>query len=93
MLRQKENYNLYLPLTVANVCLQKSSCVKYLGVYIDCHLNWHDTFISNQGVLRSPSVIERIFFGIVTAVPQPVRDKPTKKRLKGALLHLHPAPY
>ena len=27
----------------SNAChLEKSSCVKYLGVYIDCHLNWHD---------------------------------------------------
>ena len=44
MPRQKENYNLYPPLTVtvANVYLDKSSCVKYLGVYIDCHLTWHD---------------------------------------------------
>ena len=42
MPRQKENYNLYPPLSVANVYLQKSFCVKYLGVYIDCHLTWHD---------------------------------------------------
>ena len=42
MLRQKESYNLYPPLTVANVHLEKSFCVKYLGVYIDCHLTWHD---------------------------------------------------
>ena len=42
MPRQKENYNLYPPLTVDNVYLDKSSCVKYLGVYIDCHLTWHD---------------------------------------------------
>ena len=41
-LRQKESYNLYPPLTVANVHLEKSFCVKYLGVYIDCHLTWHD---------------------------------------------------
>ena len=42
MPRQKESYNLYPPLTVANVHLEKSFCVKYLGVYIDCHLTWHD---------------------------------------------------
>ena len=30
------------PLTVANVYLEKSYCVKYLGVYIDCNLTWHD---------------------------------------------------
>lgn len=33
MPRQKESYNLYPPLTVAKVYLEKSSCVKYLGVY------------------------------------------------------------
>jgi len=42
MPRQNESYNLYPPLTVANVHLEKSFCVKYLGVYIDCHLTWHD---------------------------------------------------
>ena len=42
MPRQKESYNLYPPLTVANVYLEKSFCVKFLGVYIDCHLTWHD---------------------------------------------------
>ena len=42
MPRQKENYNLYPPLTIAHVCLQQSYCIKYLGVYIDSHLTWHD---------------------------------------------------
>ena len=42
MPRQKENYNLYSLLTVANVHFEKFFCVKYLGVYIDCHLTWHD---------------------------------------------------
>ena len=42
MPRQKESHNLYPPLTVANVNLENSFCVKYLGVYIDCHLTWHD---------------------------------------------------
>ena len=43
MPRQKESHNLYPPLTVANVHLEKSFCVKYLGgVYVDCHLTWHD---------------------------------------------------
>ena len=42
MPRQKESHNLYPPLTVANVQLEKYFCVKYLGVYIDCHLTWHD---------------------------------------------------
>ena len=30
------------PLTVANVYLEKSYCVKYLGVFIDCNLTWHN---------------------------------------------------
>ena len=42
MPRQKESCNLYPPLTVTNVHLEKSFCVKYLGVYVDCHLTWHD---------------------------------------------------
>ena len=42
MPRQKESSNVYPPLTVANVYLETSSFVKYLGVYIDCHLTWHD---------------------------------------------------
>jgi len=42
MARQKESHNLYPPLTVANVHLEKSFSVKYLGVYIDCDLIWHD---------------------------------------------------
>ena len=42
MPRQKESYNLNPPLTVANVHLEKSFCVKYLVVHIDCHLTWHD---------------------------------------------------
>ena len=42
MPRQKESYNLYPPLTAANVYLDKFSCVKYPGVCIDCHLTWHD---------------------------------------------------
>ena len=42
MPRQKESHNLYPPLTVANVHLEKSFSVKYLGVHIDCHLTWHD---------------------------------------------------
>ena len=42
--RQNETYNLYPPLNVANANFysEKSSCVKYLGVYIDCHVTWHD---------------------------------------------------
>ena len=39
---QKKNCNLYPPLSVANVYLKKSFCVKYFGVYIDCHLTWRD---------------------------------------------------
>ena len=53
MSRQRKNHNLYPPLTVANVHLEKPFCVKYLGVYIDCHLiiSWHDcidcTYVAN----------------------------------------------
>ena len=34
MPRQKESHNLYPPLTVANVHLEKSFSVKYLGVIL-----------------------------------------------------------
>ena len=40
--RQKVNYNLYLPLVLADQILQKSQSVKYLGVYIDSNLAWND---------------------------------------------------
>ena len=42
MPREKESYNLYPPITVANFHLEKTFCVKYLGAYIDCHLTCHD---------------------------------------------------
>ena len=42
MPRQKESHNLYPPLTVANVLLEKSFSVKYIGVQIDCLPTWHD---------------------------------------------------
>ena len=44
MPHQKESHNLYPPSTVVNVHLRKSFRVKYLGVYIDCHLTRHDHF-------------------------------------------------
>ncbi|RMX46931.1 hypothetical protein pdam_00024873 [Pocillopora damicornis] len=34
MPRQKESYNLYPPLTVANIYLENSFCVKYLGTLV-----------------------------------------------------------
>ena len=42
MPRQKESFKLYPPLTVANLHLEKSFCVKYLGLSIDCqpYLAW-----------------------------------------------------
>ena len=42
--RQRENHNLYPPLIVANVHLEKPYCVKHLGVYSNCHfiISWHD---------------------------------------------------
>jgi len=42
MPRRKESHNLYPSQTVANVHLENSFSVKYLGVYIDCDLTWHD---------------------------------------------------
>jgi len=42
MPRRKKSHNLYPSQTVANVHLEKSFSVKYLGVYIDCDLTWHD---------------------------------------------------
>ena len=39
---QRENYNLYPPLSVSNSHLEKSFCFKCLGVYTDCHLTWRD---------------------------------------------------
>ena len=40
--RQKLNSNLHLPLVLASQPLDHSSSVKYLGLFIDCHLSWHD---------------------------------------------------
>ena len=40
--RQKLNYNLLPPLTLAGQYLDYSFNVKYLGLIIDCHLSWHD---------------------------------------------------
>ena len=48
---QKESHNHHPPLTVTNppltvtamfISLETSLCVKYLVVYIDCHVTWHD---------------------------------------------------
>ena len=40
--RQKINYNLLPPLTLAGQCLEQFSSLKYLGIYIDDH-HW-ETF-------------------------------------------------
>ena len=40
--RQKLNSNLHLPLVLAGQPLDHSSSVKYLGLFIDCHISWHD---------------------------------------------------
>ena len=40
--RQTVNYNLHLPLELADQILQQSQSVKYLSVYIDSHLAWND---------------------------------------------------
>ena len=41
-LRQKLNYNLLPPLTLAGQYLDYSFNAKYLGLIIDGHLSWHD---------------------------------------------------
>ena len=40
--RQKVDYNLLFPLSIAGQCLEQESKIKYLGIYIDSHLSWHD---------------------------------------------------
>ena len=40
--RQKINYNLLPPLTLAGQCLEQVTSLKYLGICIDDHLSWHD---------------------------------------------------
>ena len=40
--RQKVDYNLLPPLSIAGQCLEQVSKIKYLGIYIDSHLSWHD---------------------------------------------------
>ena len=39
---QKVDYNLLPPLSIAGQCLEQVSKIKYLGIYIDSHLSWHD---------------------------------------------------
>ena len=39
---QKVDYNLLTPLSIAGHCLEQVSKIKYLGIYIDNHLSWHD---------------------------------------------------
>ena len=40
--RQKVDYNLLPPVSIAGQCLEQVSKIKYLGIYIDSHLSWHD---------------------------------------------------
>ena len=40
--RQKVDYNLLFPLSIAGQFLEQVSKIKYLGIYIDSHLSWHD---------------------------------------------------
>ena len=40
--RQKVDYNLLFPLSIAGQCLEQVSKIEYLGIYIDSHLSWHD---------------------------------------------------
>ena len=40
--RQKVNCNLLPPLSLAGQPLEQACSIKYLGIYIDSHLSWHD---------------------------------------------------
>ena len=40
--RQKVDYNLLFPLSIAGQCVEQVSKIKYLIIYIDSHLSWHD---------------------------------------------------
>ena len=40
--RQKVDYKILPPLSIAGQCLEQVSKIKYLGIYIDSHLSWHD---------------------------------------------------
>jgi len=59
--RQKRNYNLHIPLKLADQYLEQSSSVKYLGLIIDCSLSWHDhiDYISNK-ISKSLNVIAKL---------------------------------
>jgi len=59
--RQKRNYNLHIPLKLADRYLEQSSSVKYLGLIIDCSLSWHDhiDYISNR-IRKSVNVIAKL---------------------------------
>ena len=48
--RQKINYNLLPPWTLAGQCLEQVSSLKHLGIYIDDHLSGHDhiTYICDK---------------------------------------------
>ena len=59
--RQKRNYNLHIPLKLADRYLEQSLSVKYLGLIIDCSLSWHDhiDYISNK-ISKSVNVIAKV---------------------------------
>ena len=40
--RQKVDYNLLPPLSIAGQCLEQVSKIKYLVIYVDSHLSCHD---------------------------------------------------
>ena len=53
-LGKRKNKDLYPPLQIENICLEQSSFIKYLGVYIDCHLAQHDhiDYISSKNFTK-----------------------------------------
>ena len=38
----KVDYKILPPLSIAGQCLEQVSKIKYLNIYIDSHLSWHD---------------------------------------------------
>lgn len=59
--RQRNNYNLYPPLKLADQYLEQSHTVKQLGLVIDSFLSWHDhiDYISSK-ISKSLNIIAKL---------------------------------
>ena len=57
-IQYRSRQNLYPPL--ANVHLEKSFCAKYLGMYIDCHLTWHDHIIYLASISKNINIMVKL---------------------------------